>query len=45
MLIRKRRAEYEIDPPTPRVEAFGGLERDRSASENRTIALSDVYVV
>ena len=29
-------------PSTLRVQAFGGLERDRSASENGPIALSDV---
>ena len=29
-------------PSTLRVQAFGGLERDRYASENGTIALSDV---
>ena len=29
-------------PPTLGTQAFGGLERDRSASENGTIALSDV---
>ena len=29
-------------PPTLRAQAFGGLERDRSALENGTISLSDV---